>query len=65
MTAVHSKELENIIKFSYLCDHLRGKAAAVIGGIPIKSEIYKVEKDRLTKVYGSAAKVYIYTRHSA
>ena len=55
--AVHSRELENIIKFSYLREYLTGKAAAVTRGIPIKSENYKVAIDRLTKEYGCDAKV--------
>ena len=55
--AVHSRKLENVIKFSYLREYLSGKAAAVIKGIPIKSENYKIAIERLKKEYGSDAKV--------
>ena len=55
--AVHSRKLENVIKFSYLREYLSGKAAAVLKGIPIKSENYKIAIERLKKEYGSDAKV--------
>ena len=41
-TAVHSRELENIIKFSYLRENLTGKAAAAIRGILSNQKITKL-----------------------
>ena len=55
--AVHSRKLESIIKFWCLREYLSGKAAAVIKGIPIKSENYRIAIERLKKEYGSYAKV--------
>ena len=55
--AVNSRNLESVVKFSYLREYLSGKAAAVIRGIPIKAENYEVAVEKLKKEYGSDAKV--------